>query len=352
MSRILVRGMGAVSPAGWGVEAMRAALEKAQPLPTTSLARPDWKDAPSVRTVPPPATRPAFLGHPRLRRASPIAQHLVAAAYEALGNEATLVQAGGLRLGLVVCLLSGCVSYSRRFFEEVLREPATASPLIFPETVFNAPASHLAAMLGSNGISYSIVGDDGAFLQGLALAAQWLRQGQVDGCLVIGSEELDWLVVDARRLFQRSSVASAGAGAIYLKLQPASSSFRVSTASAPVVELACVTDSVPFSTESKRALAARKMRAQLPGSRAGELLCLSTQGVPKSDAAELGAWTDWCEPRLAPKRILGEAFTASAAWQCIAACEALHRGEFTAANVSVVGVNQQAIGARFLKTDL
>ena len=94
MSRILVRGVGAVSPAGWGVEAMRAALEKAQPLPTTSLARPDWKDAPSVRTVPPPATRPAFLGHPRLRRASPIAQHLVAAACEALGNEATLVQAG------------------------------------------------------------------------------------------------------------------------------------------------------------------------------------------------------------------------------------------------------------------
>ena len=212
MSRILVQGLGAVSPAGWGVPALWDALKKEQPLPTTSLARPGWKNTLSVRAVPLPAARPALLAHPRLRRASPIAQYTVATAFEALGNDATLVQAGTLRLGLVVCLLSGCVSYSRRFFEEVLLEPATASPLIFPETVFNAPASHLGAALGSNGISYSIVGDDGAFLQGLVLAAQWLGQGRVDGCLVIGAEELDWIVADARRLFQRSSVPSGGAG--------------------------------------------------------------------------------------------------------------------------------------------
>ena len=39
--------------------------------------------------------------------------------------------------------------------------------------------------------------------------------------------------------------------------------------------------------------------------------------------------------------------SASAAWQCVAACESI-RQEFGAANVSVVGANQQAIGARFL----
>ena len=352
MSRVFVHGLGAVSPAGWGVPALWDALEKEQPLPTTSLARPGWKNALSVRAVPPPATRPAFLAHPRLRRASPIAQYAVAAASEALGSDATLVQAGTLRLGLVVCLLSGCVSYSRRFFEEVLREPGTASPLIFPETVFNAPASHLAAVLGSNGISYSIVGDDGTFLQGLALAAQWLGQGRVDGCLVIGAEELDWIVADARRLFQRSSVPSAGGGAVYLKCEPENPSLRLPTSNRFGVELACVTDSVPFTTASNRANAARKMRTQLPASGAGELLCLSAQGVPRSDAAELDAWADWHGPRLAPKRILSEAFTASAAWQCVSACEAVRRGEFPAANVSVVGVNQQAIGARFLKADL
>ena len=352
MSRILVHGLGAVSPAGWGVAALRDALGKNQPCPTAALARPGWKNNLSVRAVPPPETRPAILAHPRLRRAIPMAQHVVAAASEALGNDATLVQAGKLRLGLVVCLLAGCVSYSRRFFEEVLREPATASPLIFPETVFNAPASHLAAVFGSNGISYSIVGDDGAFLQGLALGAQWLAQGQVEGCLVIGAEELDWVVADAWRLFHRASPLSAGAGAVYLKLEPKNPNLRASANTGPGVELACVTDSFSFTTVANRKVAARKMRAQLPASDAAELLCLSAREVPRSDAAELAAWADWPGPRLAPRRIFGEAFTASAAWQCVAACEAVRHGGFTAANVSVVGVNQQAIGARFLKTDL
>ena len=48
-----------------------------------------------------------------------------------------------------------------------------------------------------------------------------------------------------------------------------------------------------------------------------------------------------------PKAVLGEAFVASAGWQCVLACDALRRREFSAANVSVVGANQQAIGARF-----
>jgi hypothetical protein len=38
---------------------------------------------------------------------------------------------------------------------------------------------------------------------------------------------------------------------------------------------------------------------------------------------------------------------AGAAWQCVAACEAVASGRFAAANVSLVGSNQQAIGARF-----
>jgi hypothetical protein len=37
--------------------------------------------------------------------------------------------------------------------------------------------------------------------------------------------------------------------------------------------------------------------------------------------------------------------------QCVLACDALRRREFAAANVSVVGANQQAIGARFTTPD-
>jgi 3-oxoacyl-(acyl-carrier-protein) synthase len=283
-----------------------------------------------VRAVPAAAERPAFFAHPRLRRAGAIAQHTVAAALEAMGG-------GGApaRVGIIVTMLVGIVTYTRRFFEEVTRDPATASPLIFPETVFNAPASHLAAYLGSTAPSCTLVGDEGMFLQGLGLAAQWLAGGEVAACVVIGAEELDWLPPDALRLFSREAVYASGAGALYLTNQAAGA----------MAELAAVTDAFSFTLTRRRHEAARKARAQLPPQGPGELLCASRA---RRDAAETAAWQDWTGPRLAPKAILGEAFAASAAWQCVAACDAIRRGGFTAANVSVVGANQQAAGARFI----
>lgn len=346
MSRILVRGLGAVSPAGWGVPDLRAALEKNLPLPGSPLGRPGREQPLLVRTIPPPATRPAFLAHPRLRRASPAAQHVVAAALEAMGDEAERVQQGEVRLGVIVSIMAGCVAYSRRFYEEAVRDPRTASPLIFPETVFNAPASHLAAYLGSPSINYSLVGDDGTFLQGLALAAQWLDQGQVDACVVVGTEELDWIVADAVRHFSRKSVHTAGAGAIYLKRHVAGPQPDTTG----IVELASITESFLFTINQPRAEATRRMRAQLSPGRA-DALFLGTQNIARLDAAEVAAWADWSGPRFAPKQVLGEAFNASAAWQCVAACDAVGSGHFPATVVSVVGANQQAIGARFVATN-
>jgi hypothetical protein len=338
VNRIFVCGVGAVSPAGWGVEKLCAALDKGEPVPAQTIARPGWEKPMLVRNVPPPETRPAFFAHPRLRRASAITQHSVAAALEALGDDAAQVRSGALRLGIIFCTMSGSIAYSRRFYEEVLREPATASPLIFPETVFNAPSSHLAAYLGANGIAYTLVGDHGTFLQGLAIAADWLLKHQADGVVIVGAEESDWIAADAMRLFQRSSIHGAGAGAIYLRREKI-------TAKA---ELSAVTDSFLFTQSQSRTEAARKMRAQLPACAPGELLCMGVQNIPRSDTAENLAWCDWTGSRLAFKNILGEAFLASAAWQCVAACTELARGRFSAVNVSVVGANQQAIGARFL----
>ncbi len=312
---IFVHGLGAVSPAGWGVANLRDALKNNLPIPTQTLARPGWEKPLQVRAVPPPVSHPAFFSHPRLRRANSIAQYTVAAALEALGDDVAKIQAGELRLGIVVCVMAGGVNYSRRFYEEVLRDPATASPLIFPETVFNAPASHLAAFLGTNAASYTLVGDDGTFMQGLALAAQWLGDDKMDECVVVGAEETDWIVADAMKLFQRAAVHGAGAGAVLLKKNPGGA----------FAELSAVTDSFPFTQTQTRADAARKMRAQLSEAAPDESLCIGEMG-----------------------KILGEAFVASAAWQCIAACDNIRRKEFAAANVGVVGTNQQAIGARFL----
>jgi hypothetical protein len=235
--------------------------------------------------------------------------------------------------------MSGCVNFSRRFYDETLKNPATASPVIFPETVFNAPASHLGALLGSCGLNYTLVGDPGTFLVGLALAADWLSTGRVQGCLVIGAEELDWLVGQAFDLFDPDGIVSEGAGALYLTLEGAANS----------VQLTGITNAYSFSSRADRARAALKARSELGSASATSLLCDGLQSVPRLDEPEQAAWQDWVGPRWSLKKLCGEAFVAAAAWQCVAAFKALSTDVHEEAVVSVVGCNQQAIAARFSK---
>lgn len=337
MSRVFVHGIGAVSPAGWGVPALRAALKSGQPLPQKELFRPGRSRPLVVRTVPAPSPKPAYFANPRLRRTSAISQYAAGAVLEALGGDVPNGGACVPRLGIVLCVMHGCVAYSRRFYDETLRDPATASPLVFPETVFNAPGSHLAALLGTSAINYTLVGDPGTFVQGLALAAQWLEQDEVEGCLVVGAEETDWTTADAFRLFSRKVVLADGAGALYLRREPADGA----------AELRWVTTPQLFFDAASRAAAASAVRKEFPQGGPAELLCDGQQDVDRFDAAERAAWHDWAGARLSPKRTLGEGLTAAAAWQCVAALDRMTLGHYEAANISVVGCNQQAIGARF-----
>ncbi len=347
MSRVFICGVGAVSPAGWNVAALREALDRGEPLPTQTLERPGWTKALRARLVPAPATRPEFLAHPRLRRSSPVTHYAAAAALEALGSLRASSNRSD-RLGLIVCLQAGCVNYSCRFLDETLKNPATASPLLFPETVYAAPASHIAALLNSPGLgsavevssAYTFVGDPASFLQGVALGADWLTEERVDACLVIGAEETNWILADALWHLDRSAVITGGAGALCLSRDPQGS---------PGVELTAITDAHTYSARNGRTQAAEAMSRQLGNGSSAELLCDGLQGSSRADAPEAAAWRDWTGPRLSPKRILGEGLMASAAWQCVAACDAVREGRFTAATVSIAGSNQQAIGARFVR---
>ena len=213
MSRIFVSGYGAVSPAGWSAAELQKILADGKSLPIQPLERPGWEKRLRTRAVPAPAARPAFLAHPRLRRSSPITHYAAGALLESL---ARLKPDSSRRVGLVVCLQSGCVQYTYRFFEEALADPATASPLLFPETVFAAPASHLAALLENTPLVSTLIGDPATFAQGLALGADWLRQNRVDIAVVVGAEEINWLRADALWHLEHAAIISGGAGAVAL----------------------------------------------------------------------------------------------------------------------------------------
>jgi hypothetical protein len=284
--------------------------------------------------------RPDFLSHPRLRRASAITHYAASAALEAIAGFRRACPEHS-RIGLITCLQSGCVQYSCRFYDETLKNPATASPLLFPETVYAAPASHIAALLENVTLVNSLVGDPSAFLQGASLAAQWLAEDRVDACLIVGAEETNWITADALWHLDRTASISAGAGALCLCREPGLS---------VGVELTAITDAHTYSAKKSRGQAACSMRHQLNGSlphKSPELLCDGLGNGSRANVPEMSAWSDWTGLRISPKRIFGEGLMAAAAWQCVAACDAVANRRCVTANVSLVGFNQQAIGAKF-----
>ena len=336
MNRVFVHGIGAVSPAGWGIANFRNALASGKPCPGSELQRPGSGGPLTVRRVPMPDPKPAFFVHPRMRRTCPIAQYAAGAALEALGKDADAAAAGGFSLGVISCAFSGCVSYSRRFYQETLSDPQTASPLIFPETVFNAPASHLSAILGVSGRNYTLVGDQGEFLMALALGASWLVQRIVDGCIIVAAEELDWLTAGALQLFAPGVCASEGAGAVYLRREHSP------------LELVCVTKPQLYDRRRGRAGALHSFiwPPHLKGT-PNDLLSDGLTGDQAADGTETELWREWPGTRVSPGTILAEGFAASGAWQVVAGIDALPRHISSRAYVAVAGSNEQMVGAVF-----
>jgi 3-oxoacyl-(acyl-carrier-protein) synthase len=240
------------------------------------------------------------------------------------------------RIGIILCVLAGCVQFTRRFYHETWTNPATASPLVFAETVFNAPSSHVAAVLPSPAINYTLLGDTSGFLEAVALAADWLEKDLVDGCVVVGAEEMDWPTLDAFHLFSPRVICSEGAGALYVSNR------------ASAVELIAITDPYVYANKPQKIAAAKSVRSDLTKQLApNSLLCDSQVGVRRYDASEAEVWGDWSNPRISPKTILGEGMMASSAWQCVAAVDALRQAQIDSAIVSISGCLQQAVGASF-----
>ncbi len=214
-----IAGCGNVSAYGLNSESLYRSSLEAIPLPKSSLSRHVGEQVYTYDTHPVElkSLKPFLPKHPRLRRSSNVTKFGMVAALQALGEERLAkVQNMELSIGIVVTFLNGCVNYSNKLYTEILEDPAVASPILFPETVYNAPASHLASYLNSQGPTYSLIGDSAAFFSGLKVAHDWIELGLVDGCLVVSAEELDWLSCEGLNLCSDKLVGTEGAAAIYV----------------------------------------------------------------------------------------------------------------------------------------
>jgi hypothetical protein len=251
------------------------------------------------------------------------------AALEALNQAGFPGGAGVGRLGILQCMFNGCVQFSGKFYREVLETPTLASPLIFPETVYNAPASHVAAFLGADGPVTTLVGEGNIIMEALAMARTWLEEDLVDHCLVIGAEECDWLGAEAATYYHRHLRASEGAGALLVSL--GGEGLRLH-ATAPK----------HYHERAGQAIALHELASTFPHV---TTLIDQVAGIAPLDASETAAWhgINGAE-RLHPRKVLGESMGGSAALQ-LALAASLVRQRGQPVHVSLPGGIGAAYGA-------
>lgn len=357
-----IAGMGWVTPLGSGVSAVWERLLAGERAMATTVERSVHPRTYQAFRVPADACAKAP-AHPRLRRSSAISRFAATAGLAALEDadfelDPDLAQ----RTAIIFAVSNGGVVYTTRFYHEVVESGAqAASPLLFPETVFNAPASHLAAILGITGASYTIVGDGAVGVLAVKMAEDLMEDPTIDQCLVVAAEEADWLLCDAYsrwRLLRkeppievfaqkpRGTLLSEGAGALLVTR----AANEAGSANA-VISIEQVVAGGNFSRQGEAAERVEEVFARLKP--CGDEVVIASANGTFIDAAERAALQAHCPAAsvFAPKAALGDSVGASSMWQVICAGMALKTARLPQesirhrrAIVSACGLNQQVAG--------
>lgn len=323
-SGFYIQGVGAVTPVApnagqtWD-ELIRGTEAPRQPLPKGFGGR-------SYNYSAVPAKFTAAAGRqPRLRRSGEISLLGVTAGLAALADAGIPLEAAN-RGAIVFAIACGGVVYTRRFYHEVLTEGANvASPLLFPETVYNAPASHLAAILKIDGRDYTLVGDSSVGLSALHFAAQLLAiDPALPFCVVVGVEEADWVLADGfatwRMASNRSWFPVFGSRPGTILAESAAAAVLSRTGSLRLMTSA----GLPFFSQKEAPASLSELVAQVCAGRTPAGILSSANGT-FADGVEEGVFRARFDsvPVYAHKPAIGESLGASALLQLVLAKFAL-----------------------------
>ncbi len=192
MIDIAITGIGVMSPMGVGREAFwencrkaKTGIKKITSFDTSTLQSniAGWVDDfdPSQ-----------FMSPGAYRRMSRISRMAVASSVEALKDSGLILDnIDKERVAVIMGTSYGSSSHVEDFYISLLKcGPRGAQPFLFPETVPNAPASHIAMFHGITGPNTTFCQNEISAENAILYSQNLLIQNQVDVALVGGADEL------------------------------------------------------------------------------------------------------------------------------------------------------------------
>lgn len=351
---IVITGLGAVSPFGLGVEPFWSALEQGK---REEIALEEAREDPDAQVEWVLPVRECdfanLLGKRGLQYLRPSTKFLLGASLLAM-REAGLSngEANPDNLGVTVgSNLAGLQSMANYDYTAITEGPHYVSPMDAPNTLANAPASHLAIRLKARALNTTIASGQCAGLDALGYATKMVRDGRARQIVVGGVEELSpaalWIYRNSEVL-TRGRKGAAGRpfapestgwlpseGAAVVVLEPAEDAQARGVQ--PLAELAGWSSAfAPSQNLEKRSNVLRRTARQALEA-AGlsaqdvDVVVAGASGFRAQDQAEAQALNDLLKEKqeicvTAIKGTVGEAYGASGLFQALASVCMLNRG--------------------------
>lgn len=220
--RVGITTLGAVSPAGMGVQALRRALADPAFAPTLELPRPDASPLPVAvcRDFDTKGVLPPLVAR-RLDRASRL---LAVAAHEALAGLGPQLPWANEEVGVAMGTWTAGTSPLLEILQAVFTlGPEQAPPMHFPNSVANAPASQLGILHRLGGPNLTFFEKQAGGLRAVVEAWRLVRAGRAKAMVAGGVDEAQWLnaeAFDRLRVLRRENRAgfTVGEGAVPMVL--------------------------------------------------------------------------------------------------------------------------------------
>jgi len=346
--RVVVSGVGVVSPIGLGRDAFWSRLCAGGSGVAPMERVPESARLPTVAAAVRAFNAKDYITSVHLRRMDRFSRMIVAAGRMALADAGVAIERETPeRVGVVVGSALGDTSESTVFLEKVFSKgPAAASPLVFPNLVLNAAASYTSMELGATGVNFTVAQAETSGEQAIMLACEMLRAGRADIVVAGGGDELPPILFD---IYRSTSALSGqrgggewsspydaarngvvlGEGAAMLTLEsPERAQARGACVYAEIDDDCSFSVPAPLYDWPTAASAALPMLRRLTANGAVDLICGSANSSRHLDACELDLFHQLCGDAAGDvflaslKGAIGE-FGAAGALSAAAACLAL-----------------------------